>query len=86
MKKTIYILFIAVAFIFSGCKSTTYLQIMRPAAVTVPQNIKAIALVNRTVPEKKGLNIIEGVLTGEGIGQDREGVQKAMDGLSPGTG
>ena len=82
MKKAIYILFITTIIILSGCKSTTYLQIMRPAAVTVPQNIKAIALVNRTVPEKKGLNIIEGVLTGEGIGQDREGVQKAMDGLS----
>ncbi|QHT68856.1 hypothetical protein GXP67_20490 [Rhodocytophaga rosea] len=61
--------------------TSTYLKVMRPAQVTVGPHIKKIAIVNRTVPEKKAVNIIEGILTGEMPGRDKQGVQKAIDGL-----
>jgi hypothetical protein len=54
-----------------------------PAAITVPQHIQKVAIANRTKPEKKNKaeNIIEGVLTGEGIAADRYGAEDCIVGL-----
>ena len=50
----------------------------------LPQNIKTMALVNRFKPEKgKGfLNVLEGALTGENVGQDRNGAEASLQGLT----
>lgn len=80
--KNIYKLFYLFPALFlCSCMSGTYLQVMRPAQVTVGPHIRKIAIVNRTIPEKKVANIVEGILTGELPGRDKQGVQKVMDGL-----
>ncbi len=65
----------------SGCTSSLRMNVLKPATVFVPTDIKTIALVNRTKPMSKAANIIEGVLSGEGLHQDRSGVDRALGGL-----
>ena len=80
--KRIFTLLI-IASVFASCKSTISLQVLKPADVTLPQEIQKFTLVNRTKPSKKNQvwNVIEGVLTGEGIFADREGADKCLSGL-----
>ncbi len=61
--------------------SSTYLQVMRPAEVTIAPHIKRVAIINRTIPESKVANIVEGILTGEFPGQDKQNIQAAIGGL-----
>jgi hypothetical protein len=57
--------------------------VLRPADITLEDNIINVGVINRTYPTKKNQawNIVEGVLTGEGIGTDRRGSDAAVDGM-----
>lgn len=81
MKKILLLIFIATT--ITSCTSTISLPVLKPADVTLPQDIQKFTLVNRTKPEKKNQlwNIVEGVLTGEGILADREGADHCLSGL-----
>lgn len=81
MKRIFTLLFIASA--LASCTSSISLQVLKPADVTLPQDIQKFTLVNRTKPSKnnQAWNIIEGVLTGEGIFADREGADNCLSGL-----
>jgi len=81
MKKIISILFIALT--FAGCTSTIGLQVLKPADVTMPEEIQKFTLVNRSRPNKKNQvwNVVEGILTGEGLFEDREGAENCLGGL-----
>lgn len=74
---SIFILFLLV---FASCSKmrNVNMQSMRPAAISVPNHIQKILIVDRTVFDKKGLDILEGVLTGELPGQDKAALQEAM--------
>ncbi|MBI3502346.1 MAG: tetratricopeptide repeat protein [Bacteroidetes bacterium] len=74
-------LFLAIA--FTSCTSTIGLEVLKPADVTLPPDIQKFTLVNRTKPDKKNQvwNVVEGILTGEGIYQDREGADQTLSGL-----
>lgn len=63
--------------------SSISMQVLKPAPIFVPTHIKKVAIVNRTAPSKdnKAMNIIEGVITGEGIYADREGSEECLTGL-----
>lgn len=64
----------------TSCSPHTYLRVLQPADVTIPPHIKRIGIINRSLASKddKWLNIMEGVLSGESIGADREGAEQAM--------
>ncbi len=83
VKSTLFIslLFFVVHFL-SSCTSSVLLTIMKPADVTVKQHIKQVALINRTKPSNTVMNVIEGVMTGEGIYQDAEASQEVINGLN----
>lgn len=66
----------------SGCMRSTSLEVLQPAAFALPQHISTIATLNRTRPASKVGNVLEGLVTGEGIGQDRSGARRATEGLS----
>ena len=66
----------------SGCMSSTRLRVLKPAAFTIPEHIQTVATVNRSIPTKKVGSTIEGILTGEGLFQDRDGANAAIEGLS----
>lgn len=73
----------ALAILLGACTASTSLQVLKPAEITLEENIINVGVINRTYPTKdnKAWNIIEGVLTGEGIGTDRRGSEATVDGM-----
>lgn len=70
---------------FTSCSTSSItMKVLVPAQITVPSNIKSIAVTNRSLPGKgeKFNNILEGVLTGEGIQVDREASFRCVDGVA----
>jgi hypothetical protein len=85
-------IFLAAATIFGALIATpsckfghTSLQVLQPADVTLPAHIQKFVLADRTRPEKgngqQALNILEGILTGEGIFQDKWASEDCLEGL-----
>lgn len=77
-------LFIGLCIVVAGCgKSSTSIQVLQPADITLPDHIQKVVIMNRTYPEKgsKAWNIMEGILTGEGIGTDRRASEDCLSGL-----
>ncbi|WP_416866647.1 MAG: DUF6340 family protein [Imperialibacter sp.] len=70
---------LAISLAASSCTKSVYINTLRPAEITFPSHVNTILLVDRTEFERKGLGIMEGVLTGEMPGEDRAGVQEAMN-------
>ncbi|OFX59777.1 MAG: hypothetical protein A2046_08605 [Bacteroidetes bacterium GWA2_30_7] len=71
--------------IFTSCSTSSItMKVLVPAQITVPTNIKKLAVANRSLPGKgeKFNNILEGVLTGEGIQVDREASFRCVDGVA----
>ncbi|TAE57972.1 MAG: hypothetical protein EAZ89_03615 [Bacteroidetes bacterium] len=66
----------------SGCTRTVSLQVLQPAAFKVPEHLQTLATVNRSRPENKVGAVLEGLITGEAVGQDRSGARRATEGLS----
>jgi len=77
-----YIFFLV--FLISSCSTSSVLvSIQRPADITLSQDIKTVVVANRTSPSRKNLagNIIEGLVTGEWIGLDKQGSEYCINGL-----
>ena len=55
-------------------------QVMRPALITVPQDIQSIAILNRSIPTAKGS--LESMVSGEKPLQDKELSNECLRGLS----
>lgn len=68
--------------LFSACSTSTSLQVLQPAMMKIPDHITTIAVVDRSKPAKGWLTALEGLGTGEGIGQDKEGRKRAVQGLT----
>lgn len=81
MKPFISLVFVSLLF-FAACTKNVYVSVMKPAPLTVPRHIQTVAIINRTLPENKTANIIEGILTGEMPGQDKQGAFEALAGLN----
>ena len=68
----------------SSCiTSSVYVNVQRPADITIAQEIQNVVVVNRSRPSKSNLSstIVEGLISGEGIGADRKGAEYCVDGL-----
>lgn len=66
-----------------GCTTTRIpIEVLRPADIVLDDNIQKIALMDRSKPSSGFLNVLEGLVSGETIGQDSEGRDRAMLGLS----
>ncbi|MCB0737871.1 MAG: hypothetical protein KDC92_10190 [Bacteroidetes bacterium] len=65
-----------------SCKTTNVqFEYLGPAAINISTNIKNIVVVDHSAPKDQIIDIIEGGLTGEGIGQDVEAVLNLIDGF-----
>jgi Family of unknown function (DUF6340) len=85
MKNSIYILFSLFLLAFISCKTSSLsVEVLKPAEITIPGPIKTLAVVNRSLPSEdhRAVNILEGVLTGEGIYVDREASQRTIAGVA----
>lgn len=80
------LLFVAPMVILPSCKvGHTRLQVLQPADIMLPQHFQKFVLADRTRPGKGNgqgaLNILEGVLTGEGVFQDKWAAEDCVEGL-----
>ena len=69
----------------SSCVTSSVLvNVHRPADITINKDIQNVVVVNRSRPSKDNLagNIVEGLISGEGIGADRKGAEYCVEGLS----
>ena len=79
------LIFLLVVSIFVSCGTATVMvNVQRPADISVPQSIKNVIVVNRSIAGKgnKVGNIIEGLFSGEEIGVDKKGSEYCVKGLS----
>lgn len=70
----------------SSCKiSQTQMQVLKPADIMLPAHFQKFVLADRTRPGKgngqQALNILEGLLTGEGLFQDKWASEDCLEGL-----
>ncbi len=83
-KLFLFVTLISVVSLFSCRTSSISIQVLEPADINVPLSIKNIAAINRSLPAKgQGLNnVLEGVVTGEGLFVDRDASKRTIDGLT----
>jgi Family of unknown function (DUF6340) len=70
----------------SSCRvSQTQMQVLKPADIMLPAHFQKFVLADRTRPGKgngqQALNILEGLLTGEGLFQDKWASEDCLEGL-----
>ncbi len=79
--KTMFGLSLAI-FLCSSCTRSASLTVLQPAQMRLPEHIAKVAVVDRSKPSSGWLNVLEGILTGEAIGQDRQSRSEAVQGLT----
>lgn len=83
MKTPFHLTLLALAGLsFQSCMHTTTLQVLQPAEMRMPEHISTIATIDRSKPSSGFANVLEGLFTGESIGQDKRGRLKGLDGLT----
>ena len=65
-----------------SCMQSTTLQVLQPADMRLPEHINTIATIDRSKPSSGFVNVLEGLFTGETIGQDKRGRLAGLDGLT----
>jgi tetratricopeptide (TPR) repeat protein len=83
MKKYSVILLIALT--LASCKTQQlYLNVVEPAPVTMPSYIKSVGVINRSIPtdKTKTLDVLDKVLSLEGVNLDKDGAMESIRGLS----
>jgi hypothetical protein len=84
VKNLIFIALAATACI--SCKSTelVYINVLKPAPVTIPAYVKTPGVVNRTTvaSQNKAVDAVDKVFSLEGAQLDKEGAQSSVSGLS----
>lgn len=77
----------ATILLFTSCRTTGNIRIPYSVApaVQLPEHIRSIGIADRSRPQDDGgkaLNVVEGVLTGEGIREDRNGANACIAGAT----
>ena len=82
IKQIVYIALIITS-ISSCVTSSVLVNVHRPADITINKDIQNVVVVNRSRPSKDNLvgNIVEGLISGEGIGTDRKGAEYCVKDL-----
>ncbi len=79
IRKLLFVPLAAMAILFLGnCMKQVSMNSMRPAEITLPSHVNKVILVNRTKFDMKGVNILEGLLTGELPGADQSAAEAAL--------
>lgn len=79
------IFYCSIVVLISSCKTSSIIvEVLKPAEITVPAEIKTLAVVNRSLaPKDDQVNtVIEGLLTGEGIFVDRQASERCVFGVA----
>jgi len=82
MKNHLPLILISILFILQSCATThRSVKVTYPPHLSLPENIKNIAVYNRTKTDstKKDNNVVESVLTGEAIAGDLIGAEECLN-------
>lgn len=79
--KKYYVFLILIALVLSSCMKSVTINTLRPADINIPNDIQSIVLLDRTAYERDAIGVIEGILTGEGINEDQDGVMAMFSSL-----
>ncbi len=74
-----------VTILSASCKTQQlYLNVVEPAPVTIPPYVKVVGVINRSMPtdETKAIDVLDKVLSLEGVNLDKDGAQQSVKGLS----
>jgi hypothetical protein len=76
--------FLAIVMLASCKTQQLYLNVVEPAPVTLPSYIKNVGVINRSVPsdKTKALDVMDKVLSLEGVNLDKDGAMESIRGLS----
>lgn len=80
-----YVIILSMASLLISCKtSELYLNVVEPAPVTIPDYVKRVGVINRSMPtdETKSFDILNKALTLEGVDLDKDGAQVSIKALS----
>lgn len=82
--KNIFFSFLVFCLLSSCMTSNVVIDVQRPADINLSSDIQNIVVVNRSRPSRDNLagNIVEGLVSGEGLGDDRRGAEYCIEGLS----
>ena len=78
-------LFVAGIVFLSACAtSSLYMDVLVPAQINLPQEVKNLGVINRSMSSKENMamNILEGFITGEAIYGDRESSDHCIKGFA----
>jgi hypothetical protein len=81
MKRITYFIASFAVFMLLTSSAWVNLTLMRPSAIALPDHIKTIALIDRSIQEESPQNKLEQVVTGEMFRQDEQAVMKITDGF-----
>ena len=72
--------FISLVYLSSCSISSVSLDVVRPAEIDVPNHIQNIVIINRSLPSKSNQaeNILDGLFSGEGVGDDKKGAKMCV--------
>lgn len=74
---------LVISFLMMACATAeTHLQVTRPPDLKLDPAIVTIAVLDRSLPSDEGLTVLEGIVTGENIGQDRRGRKAVFQSLN----
>ncbi len=71
---------LAISFLILAAPTMNF-NVIIPALIDIPDHIKVAAMIDRTLVDDDASNLIEGVITGELIGEDKLATQILMDGV-----
>ena len=81
--RTIFLVILAAAMM--SCKTNQlYLNVLQPAPVTLPQEVRKVGVINRSIPtdETKAIDALDRILSLEGADLDRVGAWESISGLT----
>jgi hypothetical protein len=79
-----YSILLVIIFLSVSCKTQQlYLNVTEPAPVTIPPYVKVVGVINRSMPtdETKAIDVLDKVLSLEGVDLDKDGAQQSINGL-----
>lgn len=76
------LLLLVITLLVFACKPATQLQVIKPAAINLPDHINTLATIDRSKPSSGFVDVLEGGVTGESIHQDRNGRRRALEVLT----
>lgn len=81
----IFIVSLPVLLCFTSCKtSRVVMDVLKPAVIDMPEEVNRLAVINRSLAarDQKAQNIVEGLLTGEGVYNDRVASHSCIKGFA----